>query len=126
MEPSLPPVLGEEDRLCSAFSNILGHGIASLSKKEGAREINVIAGAKGGKVIIEFVDNGPGGGDPEKIFIPFYSSAASGTPDLGLCVSSSVIKKHKGRLWLDAAYQNGSRFVVELPVKEGVARDAGT
>lgn len=117
VQEHLPAVWGEADRLITAFSNILHHSARALSVNSGHREILVRAHLKEDRVMVEFSDNGPGVKEPDGLFTPFHSLEGGGSADnLGLCASSGIIKKHKGRLWLDTEYHQGMKFIVELPL----------
>jgi PAS domain S-box-containing protein len=63
-----------------------------------------------------------GAGVPEavrgRVFEAFFTTKGEGTgTGLGLAVSSEIVAKHGGRLYLDTAYERGARFVVELPAR---------
>ena len=72
-----------------------------------------------GGIRIEVIDNGPGVRyeDRERIFGRYKrgtDDATEGT-GLGLAISREGIEAHGGRLYVDAAYGPGARFVLELP-----------
>ncbi len=71
--------------------------------------------------LLTISDEGPGipPEDRERIFERFYRSSAhrrygTGT-GLGLAISHSIIDRHGGRIWVDAATTGGSVFSVLLP-----------
>ena len=64
-------------------------------------------------VVIEVRDDGPGIGDPEPIFDPFYSTwSGSG---LGLSLAASLVREVGGRVEVDSAPGEGATFRVRLP-----------
>jgi len=71
---------------------------------------------------IEISDNGIGirEEDKHKIFAPFFttkSSYKSGT-GIGMYVVGRIVKEnHKGKIWFETAYMQGTKFIVELPKK---------
>jgi signal transduction histidine kinase len=62
-------------------------------------------------------DNGPGisKNNLSKIFDPYFTTKEKGT-GLGLAVSNSIIKKHKGLIDVESKLQHGSTFNIYLPV----------
>ncbi len=67
---------------------------------------------------IEVEDNGPGVPVDlrDRVFDPFVTTkdVGSGT-GLGLAVCRGIVEAAKGRIFVDAEYTQGARFVVELP-----------
>ena len=71
------------------------------------------------KIEISVVDNGAG--IPEdtikKIFQPFFTTKPTGEgTGLGLSMSYDIIKAHGGSLKVESVKNNGSKFIIELPV----------
>ena len=71
---------------------------------------------------ISVTDNGPGiaAEEQEKILTPFYTTRSSGT-GLGLAVVHSIVKAHKGHLWIDSEPGKGSTFALRLPMYQSQA-----
>jgi two-component system, NtrC family, sensor kinase len=107
-------------RLTQVLLNLLLNAGAALAarSREDDRRIVVRAKRHERNVRIEIEDNGPG--VPEdivpKIFDPFMTTkdVGSGT-GLGLAVCRGIIEGAKGRIFVDSSYEDGARFVVELP-----------
>ncbi len=83
--------------------------------------ITVSTGVDGDCVWVEFADTGSGI-SPElrqRIFDPFFTTkpVGSGT-GLGLSISYGIINKHHGRIELDSAPGEGSRFRIILPIRQ--------
>jgi signal transduction histidine kinase len=76
---------------------------------------------------IEVEDNGPGVPVDlrDRVFDPFVTTkdVGSGT-GLGLAVCRGIVEAAKGRIYVDAQYTQGARFVVELPAAVLSAEEA--
>lgn len=73
------------------------------------------------KVIIEVADAGTGltPEECERIFTPYYTSKQHGT-GLGLAIVQSVVSDHHGRISVRSVPQQGTTFVIELPLRQDV------
>lgn len=69
------------------------------------------------RVSIEITDNGCGIPDEvlKKIFVPFYSTKATGS-GIGLSLSRQIIRNHGGQISVQSKEGEGSTFKVALPV----------
>jgi len=97
-----------------AMSNLITNAMQAVGS-EG--EINIRAGESEDKWVIEVEDSGPG--IPEeilpRIFESLYTTKEEGT-GLGLVSCRSIIEQHDGTI---NAYNNPTRFVIELPKPDG-------
>ncbi len=69
-------------------------------------------------VFIRIEDNGPGvsQGNVQKIFTPFFTTAAqNGGSGMGLSIVASLVKSHGGNIELISREGQGATFVVSLP-----------
>ena len=54
----------------------------------------------------------------DKIFQPFFSSKlGSGGTGLGLAITYNIVRRHGGEIRVISQPGEGSRFVVELPLR---------
>jgi two-component system sensor histidine kinase VicK len=76
----------------------------------------------GDKVIISFIDRGPG--IPKEslsfIFDRFYrvrssEKSVTGT-GLGLYICKQIIEAHRGKIWAESNPGQGTTFFIELPI----------
>jgi signal transduction histidine kinase len=110
----------DEHRISQVLSNLLTNAI-----KYSPDGKNVVISTKNDKkeVVVSIQDFGFGidKEDQQKIFQLFYrtkdkeESKISGF-GLGLFISSEIIKKHKGRLWVESEKGKGSIFHFALPL----------
>jgi signal transduction histidine kinase len=116
---SLPPGLGDEQRLTQVLLNLVGNAI----KFTDAGEIRVTANAVDGRFAVSVADTGPGIPDHERtrIFEQFHqvddsTMKAKGGTGLGLAIAKQIVEMHGGRIWVDSTVGKGSTFRMELPV----------
>ncbi len=118
VEPGLPPLIGDEQRIRQIVYNLVSNACKFTS--EG--EIIVHAYQRGDEVHIAICDSGPGIElkDHKKIFDTFQQTKTglrkgTGT-GLGLPISRSLAEAHGGRLWLESTPGHGATFYVALPI----------
>lgn len=121
VSPDLPHVLGNPVRLRQMVNNLVSNA-SKYTPNNG--NIEVLASAEGGQIILQIVDNGPGipGTDQPYIFDKFYraSNIPSDTPGtgLGLAIVKSIVENHQGRIWVESTVGHGTTFTVVLPVAD--------
>jgi C4-dicarboxylate-specific signal transduction histidine kinase len=123
VEPDLPLVAGDVDRLRQVFLNLLGNAVDALrAAGSDAPRIQVRVAFAGGFVRFVIEDNGPGI-DPRDlvhIFEPFFSTKPTGEgTGLGLCIALGIVTDHGGTLEFQPVPTGGSRFVVRIPAAAG-------
>jgi PAS domain S-box-containing protein len=74
---------------------------------------------EGQNAVIEVSDTGCGikDEDVKKIFDPFFTTRPTGT-GLGLAVAKRIVEEHKGRITVETARGEGTKFRIYLPLKE--------
>ena len=115
-------VLGDDHRLRQVVGNLLTN--ARLHTPPGT-PVHVSLKAAGDRVRLEVADEGPGL-TPDvaaRVFERFYRgdparTRARGGSGLGLSIVAAVAEAHGGRVSVDTAPGQGSRFVVELPAAQ--------
>jgi signal transduction histidine kinase len=119
-KPSSVQVLGDEEELRAAISNLIDNAV----KYSGdAARVRIETKVEGKYVTVSVKDNGMGipSGELRRIFRRFYRASgaakrAKGT-GLGLFIVRSVAKRHGGSAWAESAGQGqGSTFVLQLPI----------
>lgn len=112
-----PVVAGDPVLLTAAFMNLLRNACEAILLSGQGRRISVhFGGYQGQNVQLLFTDDGPGvpAGVVEKIFIPFFTTKASGT-GLGLSMVHKIITAHQGSVLLTDAAPGHTVFTVLLP-----------
>ncbi|HEY3827182.1 MAG TPA: ATP-binding protein [Bryobacteraceae bacterium] len=108
------PVLADSHGLLQVFLN-LAHNSFRAVKNSPVHELSIAVSAEEQKVMVRFLDSGPGVEAPERLFMPFQQGA-NGT-GLGLYVSRAVVRSYGGDLRFEPQ-SKGASFVVELQVAE--------
>lgn len=117
VDPNLSVNLSPQ-RLTQVLLNLLLNAGAVLASSSEARTIVVRAVKHEANVRIEVEDNGPGVPKDlaSRIFDPFVTTKDVGAgTGLGLAVCRGIVEGAKGRIFVDPSYEDGARFVVELP-----------
>jgi signal transduction histidine kinase len=123
VHPGLPRVTLGSAQLTQVVLNLLLNAADALQGRAGAR-ISVQARPSDAGVQIAVEDSGAGVPSEiaEHIFEPFFTTKEVGKgTGLGLSVCQSLVAAAGGSLSLDAAYQSGARFLVQLPAAEPAA-----
>jgi CheY-like chemotaxis protein len=119
-------VLGSELELQQVFLNIINNAFDALSEArvENGR-LAVQSRLEGGEAIVEFLDNGPGLKDPQKVFEHFYTTKPVGKgTGLGLSITSAILRNHGGRIEAANRPHGGACFTLRLPAREIVPEAA--
>ncbi|MBL1215722.1 MAG: PAS domain S-box protein [Ignavibacteriae bacterium] len=115
-DPNIPAVKIVPDQLLQVFVNIL---INSLDAINGEGKIEVTTNKDDEYIYIEITDDGCGMDEEtvNKIFNPFFTTKEVGKgTGLGLSVSYGIIKKFKGDIIVDSQINEGSKFLVKIPM----------
>jgi two-component system, sensor histidine kinase and response regulator len=120
----LPAVYADPDFLADAVGRLVDNGIKFTRREGGTLRLRAEPGGLG--VRISVVDDGVGirAGDLDKIFDVFHQidrakmeQQGSGS---GLAIAQSIIAMHAGTISASSTPGEGSQFVIELPVWEGL------
>jgi two-component system nitrogen regulation sensor histidine kinase GlnL len=129
-DPSLPPILGDEDRLLQVFHNLVGNALEAtpsggsitlttrVSRNPLYGRIDVGAGQRA-MVEVRVADDGPGipAEVRARIFDPFFTTKAKGL-GLGLAICHRIIEEHRGVIKVESAPapQRGTVVTCFLPI----------
>jgi signal transduction histidine kinase len=110
---SRPVIVSDGDRVLQIVSNLLDNAFR-WTPDGGAIELSLRA--DDGTVAVGVSDTGPGidADELERIFRPFWSRDGGGT-GLGLAIASELAVALGGRIELESAPGEGSRFALVLP-----------
>ena len=129
IDPSLPPVAGDEGRLVQVLTNLLDNAVKYTPTggtiTVGAKLVPSVGSGEPAPRAIELSVADTGIGIPEedrpRVFERFYRvdkarSRELGGTGLGLAIVKHIVEGHGGQVWVEANHPHGSRFVVRLPL----------
>ncbi|MFO1222637.1 MAG: response regulator [Burkholderiaceae bacterium] len=127
LQPDLPPLLADGDKLGQVLLNLIVNAQQALAQAEPPRRLRIETGSDAQRVWLRVADNGVGvrEHDRHRIFDAFMTTKAEGAgTGLGLAVARAVAIEHGGTLRLEAQspFGRGACFRLELPLR---AADAG-
>ncbi|MFK8184760.1 MAG: GAF domain-containing protein [Phormidesmis sp.] len=136
----LPQVECFPGQLNQVFMNLLANAIDALEDrnynqpelvKEKPSQIRITTSVmKPDSVAIHIADNGAGisSDSLNHIFEPFFTTKPVGQgTGLGLSISYQIItEKHSGKLYCHSSAEQGTEFVIEIPIKQAAANNNPT
>jgi signal transduction histidine kinase len=116
---SLPLVSADASQMRQVFLNILNNALDAVDNA-GEKRVTILARAEERRVVLSFIDTGPGFADPTRIFDPFFTTKPPGKGvGLGLSICYGVLKQHGGDISARNVHPSGACITIELPaVKE--------
>jgi PAS domain S-box-containing protein len=120
LDPRLPIVTGDRDRLIQVTSNLVNNAV-KYSPEGGT--VSLSSSAEGGYALISVSDTGLGI-PPDEIghvferFRRVRSGAAQSIPGtgLGLAIVKQIVEMHGGKIWVESAVGHGSSFHFTIPL----------
>lgn len=122
---TLPPVTADREKLSHVLGNLVGNAI-HFTGMAGGGEVRVLAswtpGADGG-LAVTVADTGIGIAPEhhELVFREFAQVDSSNSrrhhgTGLGLAIARKLVELHGGRIWVESALGEGSRFYFAIPL----------
>jgi two-component system, OmpR family, phosphate regulon sensor histidine kinase PhoR len=119
LQESAPAVRGDGLQLGEVLQNLLDNAVQYTP---AGGQIEVKARSNGNGVTFTVTDTGIGipESDLERIFERFYRvdaarSREAGGTGLGLAIARHIVEAHGGRIWVESAVGQGSRFHFSIP-----------
>jgi two-component system NtrC family sensor kinase len=116
----IPTFHGDKIKITQVFLNILQNSIYAVDV-EGKITVETSWDEVDNRVMITFMDNGPGISEVNirRIFDPFFTTKPPGKgTGLGLSVSYGIVREHGGVIVAESPPGKGAKFIVFLPIKE--------
>src|SRR5437870_10040292 len=119
LDPELPTVVGDANRLEQVIVNLLSNALDALRSVKPPRQLSVdsFIDDTGSRVCVTVTDNGPGVAPEiaQRLFRPFASTKGIRGTGLGLYISRQLVREGEGELDLVKRSEPGARFLVWLP-----------
>lgn len=114
-------VRGSQIQIGQVLVNLITNASNALQKRgEGyAAKLDITGLTQMDRIHITVADNGPGipAADLNRVFEPFYSTAAPGSGlGLGLSICDTIVRNHGGSLVLKSTEQVGTSVTFDLPL----------
>src|SRR5437899_9446847 len=127
-DPSLPPILGDEDRLVQVFHNLVRNALDAMGSSGRLTlstrvSLNPLFGKMdlggGQRNMVEAQVADEGAGIPAtvraKIFDPFFTTKDKGL-GLGLAICHRILEEHRGAIQVESAEGRGTIVTCFLPI----------
>jgi len=123
-DPSLPEVVGSEDRLVQLFYNLAKNGLEASPAgipvvfRTRLSPVRVRRGKEGARRLsVAVIDRGAGLTEAarESLFTPFFTTKEGGT-GLGLALCARIVEEHDGEIEVRPQRGGGTRVEVWLPL----------
>ena len=127
LDPLLPSVIGDANRLEQVIVNLLSNALDALRAVTPPRRLTVdsFVDDTGGRVCVTVTDNGPGIAPDiaKRLFRPFATSKGNRGTGLGLYISRQLVREAEGELDVVPS-TGGAKFLVWLPSTREAAATA--
>ena len=119
LPPTLPNVVGDEQRLGQVVANLLANAIKSSPRDS---RVTVKAEVAYGGLLVSVADKGCGIPKNElaSVFDRFYHRGNGNTDGvgLGLYIAKRIVQAHAGQIWVESDEGRGSVFRFMLPLAQ--------
>jgi len=115
-----PPIAGDPNRLHQVIVNLITNAAHALDQSHGRITVGLQPEADGAALRLWVADTGCGMDEATmaRVFEPFFTTKAVGKgTGLGLAVVHGIVKDHGGRIEVESAPRQGTRFDIVLPVR---------
>lgn len=115
-DPTNPVLCADRDRIQQVVLNLLNNAHDAVVERGRLGTIRVRTQVEGDKVIVEFLDEGPGFRDAQRAFEPFYTTKNVGKgTGLGLSVCYGIVQEHGGDI-VAKNWAQGAQVTITLPI----------
>ena len=127
VEQSLPPILADREKVTHIIGNLFGNAI-DFTPSGGRVWLRAERAARGGvqELVVEVGDTGVGIAPEHHDLIFREFAQVDATPSrphhgtgLGLTIARKLVELHGGRIWVQSALGEGSRFYFTIPYQQG-------
>ena len=114
----VPEIMGDPEFLRSVFNNLFINAVQAMGPNGGNLSVK-LSPSENGFVQIDVSDTGAGiaAENLPKVFEPYFSTKETGT-GLGLAIVDKIIEVHNGKIDVESAEGEGTKFTIRLPRAE--------
>jgi signal transduction histidine kinase len=125
VEPQLPKLDGDRERILQVLSNLVGNATKVIT--EGGH-VTLRVEARGRDLLFAVSDDGPGIGEENVKYLferywrgddPTYKGTG-----LGLAIAKGIVNAHGGQIWVESQLGHGATFLFTIPAA-GAHFDSG-
>jgi len=112
----LPLTAADPHQLQQVFLNMVNNAADAVLERAGGGDLWVRTGVAEDRLVVEFIDSGPGVQDASRVFDPFYTTKPVGKgTGLGLSICYGIVTEHGGSIRVRNLATRGACFTIELP-----------
>ena len=125
LDPDIPEVMAEHNRLEQVFINLVSNAIDAMDEKaarpdntDKEKRLTIRSFTANGHVVVKVVDTGTGMTEEikNKIFEPFYTTKKVGKgTGLGVSISYGIVKDYHGSIEIESEVGKGTTFTLKFP-----------
>ena len=127
LDPSIPPVQGDEGLLTRLFLNLIKNAGESISDAGNvvietriASNYHLTGPGRRSSPMVDIIISDTGCGidkyEMDRIFTPYFTTKSKGS-GLGLAISQKIIEDHNGLLKIESTPQEGTTVTISLPLR---------
>jgi two-component system NtrC family sensor kinase len=125
VEDGLPAVACDEAQLKTVVVHLINNSIDAM-KETVEKSLQIDARRVGDRVLISFLDNGPGFPDVTRVFDPFFTTKGVGRgTGLGLSICYGIVKQHGGEIYAQNMPPTGACVSMELRIAAESKKEQG-
>jgi PAS domain S-box-containing protein len=128
LNPGLPPILADHNRLEQVFVNLVSNAIDAMDEKalqakteSKRKQLTIRSYRQDGHVVAEVTDSGIGMSEQvkNKLFEPFFTTKKTGKgTGLGTSISYGIVKDYDGHIEVESVPGKGTTFRLAFPAAD--------
>jgi PAS domain S-box-containing protein len=125
LDPDIPDITAEHNRLEQVFINLVSNAIDAMDEKisqpgsqNSPKRLSIKSFVENDQVMVHVTDTGTGMSEEvkNKIFEPFFTTKKVGKgTGLGVSISYGIVKDYSGRIEIDSEIGKGTTFKLIFP-----------
>ena len=125
LDPAIPDIMAEHNRLEQVFINLVSNAIDAMDEKSSqpglqntTKRLSIKSFAESDQVVVQVSDTGTGMSEEikNKIFEPFFTTKKVGKgTGLGVSISYGIVKDYNGSIEIESEPGQGTTFTLKFP-----------